>query len=112
MRRLAAIAVLLSLASCRWHDLVPDSIHLGVGRGEVSGSTVLNTSGFGDLLGEGEPLEAESDYDAETYVFLLGWDLWPSRNDGSRALKRMEDRLVRMEALLRERAAEPPTGPR
>ena len=107
--RLLAIALLASLSSCSWRRIVPDTVTVGVVSGSTDGSTTLNRSGFGDLLGAGPPLRADADFDSEAYVLLFGWNLGPSPRSRSRALERMEDRLVRMEALLRDRA-EPCAG--
>lgn len=111
MRRLVA-CVLLGLASaCRLERIIPDSVSVGVSRGSVDGSTVLNVAGFGDLIGGGDAIQADSEYDAETFVFLLNWSIGPSPRSSARALVRMEARLARMEALLIERVARPPPGP-
>lgn len=101
--RLLAIA-LLALCSCSWRRIVPDTVTVGVVSGSTNGSTTLNRSGFGDFLGDGPPLEADADFDSEAYVLLFGWNLGPSPRSMSRTLDRLEARLVRMDALLRDRA--------
>lgn len=108
--KVLAITLLAALSSCTWRRLIPDTVTVGVVSGATDGTTTLGRSGFGDLLGDdGPPLEADADFDSQAYVLLFGWNLGPSPRSRSRTLDRLEGRLVRMEALLRERA-EPCAG--